>query len=135
LGNAVVLSLSGTQDGLGIVLPATATAKKMSSLGFGVAMGSYAAKAYGEAQVFGLCSNVMLLRTRAASTDPFVSIDVGAVLIAESVSNAFVTGATVGASAYAPNAVIASSLAAIASTTASTATGFTSQCVAFLRMM
>jgi len=139
VGAPVVLSLSGTQDGLAVVLPATAADKKQSTFGYGVCLGkngqSMAPKDFGEAQVFGLNSNVKLLRTRATSTDPYVSLDVGLLLKAESVSNAFVTAATNGASAFIPNAALAFSVAAIASTAASTATGFTSTCVAFLRMM
>lgn len=135
LGTPVVLSLSGTKDGLAVVLPATAAAKKVSTFGYGVALQTMTAGSFGEAQVFGLCSNVALLRTRATSTDSFVSIDVGALLLAETVSNCFVTAASNGASAFIPNAAVAFSIAAVASTTASTATGFTSQCVGFLRMM
>ncbi len=135
LGNAVVLSLSGTQDGLAVVLPSTAADVKQTTFGYGVSLGSYAPKAFGEAQVFGLCSNVMLMRTRASSTDSYVSLAAGVLLKAESVSNAFVTAASNGASAFAPVAAIAFSIAAVASTAASTATAYTSQAVGFLRMM
>ena len=135
LGNAVVMSLSGTQDGVAVVLPATAADKKQTTFGYGVSLGSYAPKAFGEAQLFGLCSNTMLMRTRAASTDSYVSLDVGVLLKAESVSNAFVTVASGGASAFMPAAAIAFSIAAVASTLASSATAYTSQCVAFLRMI
>lgn len=140
LGAPVVLSLSGTQDGLAVVLPSTAADKKQSTFGYGVSLGngaggSLSAGSFGEAQVFGLNSNVKLLRTRATSTDPYVSIDVGALLKAESVSNCFQTVASNGASAFIPNAAVAFSIASIASTAASTASGFTSTCVAFLRMM
>jgi len=135
LGAPVVLSLSGTQDGVAVVLPATAADKKQTTFGYGVSLGAYAIKTFGEAQVFGLCSNVMLMKTRATSTDPYVSLDVGVLLKAESVSNAFVTVASGGASAFMPVAAIAFSIAAVASTAASTATAYTSQCVAFLRMM
>ena len=135
LGNAVVLSLSGTLDGVAVVLPATAGDTKQSTFGYGVSLGSYAPKAYGEAQVFGLCSNVMLLRTRAASTDVFASMLSGLLLKPESVSNAFVTAASNGASAFVPVAALAFNVPAIASTLASSANTTTSMCVAFLRMM
>lgn len=135
LGAPVVLSLSGTQDGLGVVLPSTATDAKQSSLAFGVSLGSYAPKAFGEAQLFGLNNNVLLLRTRGASTDAFASVNSGALLKANSVSNAFETVASNGASAFIPAAIVASSIASIASTAASTATGATQLCSAMIRMM
>jgi len=140
VGAPVVLSLSGTQDGLAVVLPSTATNKKQSTFAYGVCLGNGAGQSvtlsgFGEAQVFGLNSNVKLLRTRATSTDPYVSVDVGALLLAESVSNCFATVASNGASAFIPNAALAFSIASIASTAASTATGFTSYVVGFLRMM
>ena len=135
LGQPVVMSLSGTKDGLGVVLPATAADVKQSTFGFGVSLGSYAPKTFGEAQVFGLCSNVQLLRTRANSTAAYAAIAVGALLVAESVNNSFQTVASNGASAFVPNAAVAFSIAAIASTSVSTGTIYTSQCVGFLRMM
>jgi hypothetical protein len=135
VGAPVVLSLSGTQDGLAVVLPSTAGNAKQSTFGYGVSLNSIPPKGFGEAQVFGLCNNVAIMRTRATSTDPYVTLASGVLLLAESVSNTFVTAASNGASAFVPVAAIASTIASIASTAASTATAFTSQCVAFLRMM
>ncbi len=135
LGAPVVLSFSGTQDGLGVVLPSTAADVLQSTGAFGVSMGAYAAKAFGEAQVFGACSNIKLMRTRADSTGTFAAIAAGALLKAESVNNSFQTVATNGASAFIPNAYVAVSMAAIATTAASTQTMTTQTCVGFLRMM
>lgn len=141
IGAPVVLSLSGTQDGLGVVLPATATDKKQTTFGYGVCMGdgkggTLLSKGFGEAQVFGLCNFVKLLRTRAASTDAFVSIDVGALLKAESVSNCFQTAASVGASVVQPAAAVASSISAAAAAISSTTSlSITQFCTAFLRMI
>jgi len=141
VGAPVVMSYSGTQDGLAVVLPATAADVKQTSLGFGVCLGdgkggALLAKGYGEAQVFGHCPNVKLLRTRAASTDAFVSIIAGALLKAESVSNCFQTAASVGASVQMPAAVLASSISAAGSAISSqTILSVTQMVAAFLRMM
>lgn len=136
-GTPVCLSLSGTDDGLRVVLPATGADVKQTTFGMGVLVtpNSLAVSQYGEAQVFGLCGAAKILRTRAASTDVFAHISVGALLKAESVSNCFQTVASNGASAFGPIAAIAQTLSVVASTAASTATGSTVLAKAFLRMM
>lgn len=135
LGAPVCLTLNGTDDGLSVVLPSTGADVLQSSAAFGVALAAIAAGNYGEAQVFGFNSNTKLLRTRAASTDVFASIIQGALLKAESVSNCFVTVASNGASAFIPNAMLASTVAALATTAASTQVSTTQLVKAFLRMM
>lgn len=137
LGTPVVMAVPTglATDGLDVVLPATATDVTQSSLGVGVALKAIAAGEYGEAQVFGLCQQVKILRTRGASTDAFASIISGLLLKAESVSNCFATVASNGASAFMPVAVLASTIASIASTAASTQTATTGFGKAFLRMM
>lgn len=135
LGAPVCLLVNGTDDGLAVVLPATGADVKQSTLGLGVALKALSAGDFGEAQMFGIANSVKLLRTRAASTDAFVSIAIGALLKAESVSNCFETVASNGASAFVPVAAVVATIAAIASTAASTQTGYTQMCKAFLRMM
>jgi len=134
IGAPVCLSFNGTQDGLGVVLPATAADVGQSTGAFGVSLGAYAAGSYGEAQVFGAC-NIRLMRTRAASTDTFAAIANYVPVKAESVNNSFQTVATNGASAFIPNAFVAGSLAAVATTAASTQTMQTYLVQGFLRMM
>lgn len=135
LGAPVVVVLNGTDDGLAVVLPSTATDALQTTFGYGVSLQALTTGQNGEAMVFGYCRNVKLLRTRASSTDPYVAIVQGALLKAESVSNCLASAATNGASAFGPQAGLAASIASISSTTASTAVGFTSMATAFLRMM
>jgi hypothetical protein len=135
LGAPVCLSLSGTDDGLRVVLPSTGTDSYQTTFAMGVALSAIAAGTYGEAQVWGLCNNVKILRTRAASTDVFAHISIGALLKAESVSNCFVTAAANGASAFKPVAAIAQTLAVVASTLASSVNSSTVLAKAFIAMM
>jgi len=144
-GNPVSLVMNGTQDGLAVVLPVTATAAKGTALAFGVAHAAINPNDYGEVQIFGFCNKVKYARarTRAASTDAYAStaaMSVGQQLLIDTVNNAFYPGAAQAASAFMPYAVICEtldSLDSVASTSsvtavASYATGF---CKAFLRMM
>lgn len=135
LGAPVCLTLNGTDDGLSVVLPSTGADVKQSTFGLGVSLQALTTGQYGEAQMFGFANSVKLLRTRAASTDAFVSIAIGALLKAESVSNCFQTVASNGASAFVPVAAVAATIDSIASTAASSQTGYTQMCKAFLRMM
>ncbi len=133
-GGPVCLSGNGTQDGLGVVLPATAADVGQSTAAMGISLGAYAAGTFGEAQVFGACQ-AKVMRTRAASSDTFAAIANYVPLKAESVNNAFQTVATNGASAFIPNAFVLGSLAAIATTAASTQTMTVQTVQCFLRMM
>lgn len=143
-GTPINLELSGTRDGLDIILP-SASAAKADVLGFGVVIASLADQQYGEAQVFGFCQNIVLLRqTRAASTDAFSSNSDGfsalAVLLnIDTINNAFSTsGGTMAKSGFLPFAVLAATIASwasSASTTADTRTAITVAGKAFLRMM
>lgn len=134
VGAPVCLSFNGTQDGLGVVLPATAADVGQSTGAFGAAMGVIPAGQFGEAQVFG-AGNVKVMRTRAASSDTFAALANYSPLKAESTNNSFMTVATNGASAFIPVAFVAGSIAAVATTAASTQTMTTQLVQAFLRMM
>ena len=134
LGAPVCLSFNGTQDGLGVVLPATAADIGQSTGAFGASMGTYAAGKYGEAQVFGAC-NVKVMRTRAASSDTFAALANYSPIKAESTNNSFMTVASNGASAFIPVGFVAGSIAAVATTAASTQTMTTQLVQCFLRMM
>ena len=139
-GSPLALELNATNDGLAVVLPATAIANGYGGL-FGVALGSIANGAYGEAQVFGFCQNVVVLsNTRAATTDSWTtrSAAVGVNLVIDTVNNVFSTaGGTQAASAFIPFAILGASYTGTgaASTSNNTLTASTLLVKAFLRMM
>jgi hypothetical protein len=143
-GTPVNLELSGTNDGLDVILP-SASAAKADVLPFGVVLAAIADQQYGEAQVFGFCQNIVLLRqTRAASTDAFSSdangfSALGVLLNVDTVNNAFSTsGGTMAKSGFLPFAVLAATVgswASSASATSDSRTAITVASKAFLRMM
>jgi len=144
-GTPVCLVLNGTEDGVSVVLPATAAAIKGTSAIYGIALGNYAAGSYGETQIFGICHRVIYsrARTRAASTDSYSTVAaeaVGNLMQIDTINNALAIGASVAASNFAPIAVLAETLASaagVASTSSAThvASYVTGYCKAFLRMM
>ena len=142
LGTPVVLNLNGTNDGLEVVLPASAAAQVNSAV-FGVSTEEIAAGKYGEVQCFGFCRQVVMRRlTRAASTDSWASTAsqaVGVLFDVDTVNNAVSVGAaSVGATDFLPWGILAESLPAIASSasaTSDTRTAITTYVKAFLRMM
>lgn len=144
-GTPVALECSGTRDGIDVVLPSSSAAKA-HALAYGVVLNAIADQQYGEAQVYGFNSNIVLLRqTRATSTDDWSSnnagFPLGCVLNINTVNNAFTTsGGTQAVTGFLPFAVLASSVATWASTASSNATGDTRTALtvsakAFLRMM
>ncbi len=159
---AVCNNLAGTDDGLGVVLPATAAAGGLSTLLMGVVVSPGAsaspgipAAGFGEAQVFGFCPSILMtINTRSASSASWTSqtsIASGGFqqLIPETVCNGwttaapqtFVTGATTATALFAnfqPYAVLGQSLAsqaASASATSDTRTCIQTLVKGFLRMM
>lgn len=90
-GNAVVLVMNATDDGLAVVLPATAAATKTGTLGYGVATGAITAGSLGDVQVFGFCRNaVVVKRTRSATDAVWAStaaMSVGQALTIDTVDN------------------------------------------------
>ncbi len=163
VGCPVVLNnMNGTNDGLDVVLPATAAANGLQVLMMGAvaAPGANAspgipAGGYGEAQVFGFCPNLLLtINTRSASTASWTSqtsIASGGFqqLIPETVCNGwttaapqtFVTGATTATVVFAnwlPYAILGQSLAsqaASASATSDTRTCIYASVKGFLRIL
>ncbi len=146
-GNPVALVMNGTNDGLAVVLPATATAAKAHSLAFGVAHNPISPAAYGETQVWGFCQRAKYsrIRTRANSTTAYAStaaVAVGDILNIDTVQNGFQPAGAQAVSAYLPAAVVAETLASLDSVatsdislstaTVSYSTGFLK---VFLRMM
>ena len=144
-GTPIAFVMNGTNDGLDVVLPATAGAAKATSFAAGIALQNMNAGDYGDSQVFGFCQNVVLLRqTRSDSTGDWSSNATGFVtgllLGIDTVHNAMSTLASSGATIYAPIAVLAASVASWASTASSNATADTRTIItvatkAFIRMM
>lgn len=68
-GVPVVLTMTGTDDGLAVVLPGTAGAAKAAAFAFGVALDDIVAGAFGDVQSYGVCDYVKLcLQSRSQST-------------------------------------------------------------------
>jgi hypothetical protein len=142
-GTPLVLACNGTDDGLAVVLPATAGNAKTGTFPYGVTQASIAAGMYGEAVIFGIVTNAVLVRgTRAASTDSWTSsgsFASGAVLMIDTVNNAFIsTVGSLAATSFAPIAVLAQSqvsFAASASATSDSRTANTVAVKAFIRML
>lgn len=113
-GTPLVLNLTGTpqptsaanglpagiEDGLQVVLPATAGALASQYYNYGVAVNEIAASQLGEAQVHGLVSYALIKRaTRAASTDSWTSsasVAASLLLTIDTIDNALTTIASTG---------------------------------------
>jgi hypothetical protein len=140
IGAPVCLTLDGTEDGVAVILPSSSAAKT-HAFAFGVALGTYAAGANGEAQVYGFCQKAVILqKTRAASSDDWSAstLSQGVILQVNTVHNAFFTsGGTQAASGFLPHAILAESTvgASSASGTGDTRTAITGYMKVFLRQM
>lgn len=159
-GNPVCFVMNATDDGLAVVLPATAAAAKCPKLLTGVALEAIAAGAKGRIQCFGFCTKSVVVRaTRSASDADWASTAAGAVgdalkiqtadnaFVRASIPSSYVTG-TAGSDTlaldlamFAPFAVLAETLVS-ATTAASTSSGPTSDITVstslvktFLRML
>lgn len=124
-----------SNDGLGVVLPVTATATKASTLFAGVARGNCMGRTdnlignsrRGLAQIFGICnSTILVLSTRAATTDVWASqaaYALGDSLLVNTVAGlqGFSDNAAGAATAFLPFAVNASFTQASVTTTGSSA--------------
>jgi len=152
-GSPVVLVMNATDDGLGVVLPSSSTAIKAQGLRFGCVTKTLAAGDFGEAVVFGLTNNLLLLRQSRATTDSWASEparSVGEFLKMDTVNNAWITVAstikvvtnattdTLALTIYNPDAVLGQTLASYAgsaSSTADTRTALTASVKAVIRIM
>lgn len=124
-GTPVILSITtaaATDDGLAVVLPATAGNPNSYGLRYGVATDTLTTGVIGESILFGYCAYALITRmTRAASSDSWTSsasVASGAALGIDTINNAFLIGATVGGS-IATNHIDAVMLDAPASSAAS----------------
>lgn len=151
-GTPVVLTNNATNavnNGLDVVLPSSATAAAGNALLYGIVaapagypQNGVAVNGYGEAQVFGYTSDLVLVtQTRASSTNSWNSIASIAsfnYLALDTVANGFDTIGTLAQSGFQPYAVLWQSLASYASsasTTSDSRTAITSSVKAFLRIM
>jgi hypothetical protein len=152
-GTPVVLVANGTNDGLAVVLPSTATASKTVPFSYGVAVQDIPAGVVGEACVFGVCNVKLTLQTRAdtsggSSFSTADTVALGALLTVRTAGNAFSTIANTVAAASSDNQTLSNypvaqaaifqslaSTAGIATATSETRTAVTQMVKAFLRMM
>lgn len=140
-GNLAILKLGGTDDGLAVVLPATAGAAKSNIYQYGVAIEAANAGANFKIQQFGYCRNVVLVRSsRAASTDPWASgasLGTDSYLIPNTLGNGVSVGGTTSGAGIVPMLLAESvaSYASSASATSDTRTLMTQSIKAILRML
>ncbi len=156
-GTPVILTMTGTDDGLAVVLPRTAGQAKANAFIFGVALDDIVAGAMGDVQSWGVCDYVKLCvqsrsQSTGANTIPTAdTVALGAMLLLVTdsrVGDCFSTVAdTVAAASNADqtltrnNNAIAflgqsiASAAAIATSTSETRLAVTQAVKAFLRMM
>jgi len=146
VGTPVTLVLNGTNDGVDVVLPATAGDAKNGAFKYGIASQTMTAGQYGESQVFGYCPYAIITKMTRAGTstsDSWSSSASSASGIAlgwDSVNNALVGNASMVGSlgTLHANVVLAASLAssaASATATSDTRTAITNTCAVFVRMM
>lgn len=145
IGTPVIFAMNGTNDGLDVVLPATAGASKVQAMLCGIIAtpGGVAVNTTGEVVAYGLHTATVLTRqTRSASTVSWASeasIASYVQLQPETVANGMQTvGGTVAASAFIPYGILVQSLASYsssASSTADTRTAITAAVRAFFRIM
>lgn len=140
-GNLVILKLGGTDDGLAVVLPATAGAAKSNIYQYGVAIETANPGANFQIQQFGYCRNVTLVRaSRAASTDSWASgasMETNHYLIPNTLGNGVSSGGTTSGAGVVP-LLLAESLASYASSASNasdTRTLITQSVKAIIRML
>ena len=142
-GTPVVYTIDGTEDGLAVVLPATAGAIKTHALFAGVVVEDIIAGRIGTVRKTGIYRATRILRaTRAASSDSWsssASLAAGHLLVVDTVNNVLSTvAASVGATGYLPWAILAQSVASIAasaSATSDSTTAITQAAKVFLRVL
>lgn len=143
-GTPVIMVLNATDDGLAVVLPATAGAALSFNARLGVTTTTLTAGQTGESIAFGYVQYALVTRmTRAASTDSWTSsaaVASGIGLGIDTLNNAFLMGASRAGSlvSAADNAWLVDSLAASvasASATSDSRTAITNGARCFVRML
>lgn len=114
-GTPVVLAVSGTDDGLAVVLPGTAGTARASSLCVGISGRAIPVGGIDSAVCSGVITNAKItMQTRATSTDSFASansMNFGDVLVIETVGNGFSRSAAGAQSANVPAFALCQSVA------------------------
>lgn len=133
---------AGWEDGLQVVLPASASNAMVGAFFYGVATSPIAAQQLGETMVHGVAQAAVLRSTRANTTSnwPSVASAPGYLLglSVDTTANAFVTIAGTATNAPAPSAILVDdlkTLASLASSPADTSTVRTSLARSFVRIM
>lgn len=140
LGVPVVLAFNGTDDGLAVVLPATAGAAKTTVFACGVVVSpnGIVAGQLGDVQVYGLCLQAkIMVGTRSATDAVWASYASGAaagILEMETVNNMFTQLGSSASQQYIPYAALAESYAS-STTQASSLTQPSITKKVFLRML
>ncbi|MGH7239768.1 MAG: hypothetical protein ACREHG_06835 [Candidatus Saccharimonadales bacterium] len=141
-GTPVVLALDKTDDGLKVVLPATAGAQKSNIYQYGVATANIDSTDYGESMVFGFCEFALIKTlTRSATSAVWgtaASVAGNIPLQIDTAANAFVTQASQAGSNFIPGAVLIDDIPAQASSATNatdTRTAVTMGLRAFVRML
>lgn len=138
IGNTGPLGWNGTDDGIAVVLPKTATAKLASSLWFGIATASIANLAIGEVTMFGVVNAILNVGTYTTGTSSASStIPAGALLCIDTVNNCLqLASASLGSGNFVPNAILLYSASGAAITVTSyTVTVSTIMAEVFVRLM
>lgn len=137
---------AGYEDGLQVVLPATAGANPSTNFPYGVAVDTILATQLGEAFIFGVCPYALVTRaTRAASTDSWTSsasssLAGGFLLNIDTLNNSFKTYASTASLAQQHQGDMVlldsiASMAASASNTSDTRTAVVTGYRVFVRLM
>ena len=145
-GQPCIFVMNGTDDGLAVVLPATAGAAKSAGFCAGPAVKNIEVGKMQNVQVYGFNRHTKVLRaTRAASTDSWASNStayaIGDLLVPDTVGNGWIKSGTVTNGVKA-GVVVAATLASFASlasslngANASTATAYYEGVKTFIRLM
>ena len=115
VGTPVVYAMSGTDDGLGVILPSSSTAARISVFCAGVTIKAMEPGKMENVQCYGFNRKTALFRgSRAASTAAWptmAAMSLGDVLAIDQAGNGFISSASAANSAFQPMAVLAEAVA------------------------
>ena len=137
-GNVGYLGWSGTDDGIAVVLPKTATAKLATTAIYGIATATIANLAIGEATLFGVVDAILNMGTYTTGTSSASStLPAGAILCVDTVNNCLqLASASLGSGNFVAQMFLCNSAAVAAVTvTSQTATVNTIMAEVFVRLL
>lgn len=112
-GVPVIFAMTGTDDGLGVVLPSSSTAAKIASFAAGITTRSMASGQLGEVQVYGFNRKTLVARaTRANSTSDWPTMAALALGVTLGIDSAFNACGAAGVTVPDASIVAAEALAA-----------------------